>query len=63
MAPVVVFNPVPGDQAYVLAPLAVRAVGVLQYDGLGGVMDMVGLGFTVMVILSHDAPHELHNVL
>ena len=49
IAPVVVFNPVEGDHAYVDAPLAVSAVLLpLQILGAEGVTVKLGRGFTVI---------------
>jgi hypothetical protein len=49
VAPVVALNPVAGDQAYVVAPLAVMLVFPPgQIEGDAGECETVGLAFTVI---------------
>ena len=48
LEPVVLFNPVPGDHKYVLAPEAVNEVALPAQIALVPDMEMTGSGFTVI---------------
>lgn len=52
--PVVALRPVPGDQLYVLAPLAVSVIPLPEQmvAAVAGLIETGGRGFTVMVLVA-----------
>jgi hypothetical protein len=58
--PVVVFNPVDGDQLYVFAPLTVREVELFMQIAVAVTLELsVGLALTVMDLVILSVPDAL----